>query len=376
MDDYISVVACGDFVATNPSIITIGDELQSLIQKSDIKICNFEAPVEGTGKAKPKSGPSLTQSEGSPSFLESNGFDVVLMANNHIMDYGTDGCLNTINSFKKSISVGAGKSKEAYSFKSITVKNKRIGILAFCQYEFGIVESADSNDDIGVAWINSKDVCESIQTAKESCDFVLVFPHAGLEDIDAPLPCWRQCYKKIIDWGADAVIASHPHVPQGWEIHNNKPIFYSLGNFYFDVLSGNRYWNKGLLVHLTLGDTIEFKVYNTLFLKNGSIEIDKSKEIIKHTSDILSLISDESKYLDYIDKECLKRYSLYTYGILRGVGGVSWFNLGLKKIFKLLLLSFINRRDKYILLNILRCETHRWVYERCITLINKYNINK
>jgi poly-gamma-glutamate synthesis protein (capsule biosynthesis protein) len=39
---------------------------------------------------------------------------------------------------------------------------------------------------------------------------------------------------ELIDYGADVVIGSHPHVPQGFEMYNGKPIFYSLGNFIFD----------------------------------------------------------------------------------------------------------------------------------------------
>lgn len=373
MSDSISVIACGDFVATKPSVIKFSDELRSLLQHSDIRICNFEAPIEGFGKAAPKSGPSLAQSKESPAFLEDVGFNVALMANNHIMDYGVEACMATLDSFKNSMAIGVGKAKDAYSFKTVSIKNKSIGLLAFCQYEFGIVESATRNDEFGVAWINSSDVCDTIRLAKSACDYVLVFPHAGLEDIDAPLPCWRRCYQNLIEWGADAVIASHPHVPQGWEIHNNKPIFYSLGNFYFDVLSGNQYWNKGLLVKLEFADTIKFKVYNTKFLEDGSIVIDHSEQISTHTEDIISLLSDEPRYFEYIDKECLMRYSIYTYSILRGIGGISWFNLGIKHFCKLFLLSLINKRDRYTLLNILRCETHRWVYERCITLTNNSN---
>ena len=46
-------------------------------------------------------------------------------------------------------------------------------------------------------------------------------------------------YKTFIHLGVDAVIGMHPHVPQGWELIDGKPIFYSLGNFYFDMHSDN-----------------------------------------------------------------------------------------------------------------------------------------
>lgn len=57
--------------------------------------------------------------------------------------------------------------------------------------------------------------------------------HAGAENWDFPLPEIRELYKKYIDWGADVIIGNHPHVAQGWEIYEDKWIFYSLGNFAF-----------------------------------------------------------------------------------------------------------------------------------------------
>jgi len=38
----------------------------------------------------------------------------------------------------------------------------------------------------------------------------------------------------MVDAGADIIHGHHPHVLQKTEIYQNKPIFYSLGNFIFD----------------------------------------------------------------------------------------------------------------------------------------------
>lgn len=48
-------------------------------------------------------------------------------------------------------------------------------------------------------------------------DYLIVFNHGGVEYMDVPLPEWRDVYRLWIEMGADAVIASHPHVPQGYE---------------------------------------------------------------------------------------------------------------------------------------------------------------
>ena len=371
--DTIRVLAFGDFVATNSSKVRLSEELQNKINGADIKVVNFEAPISGIGNALPKSGPSLAQSPKSPETLEQIGFNVALMANNHIMDYGPEACLASVDAFKTATVVGAGRAKEAYTCKILEIKGKKIGLLAFCQYEFGIVEGKDDGEHIGVTWIHSLDIPEILRAARTQCNYVLVFPHAGLEDVDAPLPIWRDCYKKMIEWGADAIIASHPHVPQGWEEYQKKPIFYSLGNFYFDVLSGNDYWNKGLAVELILDESVKFNVYNIEFKTDGAICFDKSAEIACHNEELQLLIKDENKYYSFIDKACMERYPVYSYEILRGLGGVAWSNLSLKMKIRLMVLMIINNKDKQTLLNILRCETHRWVCERCLILLNKKN---
>ena len=58
--------------------------------------------------------------------------------------------------------------------------------------------------------------------------------HDGIEYIDIPLPEQRERYRDFVDYGADGVFVHHPHVPQGWEVYKGRPIFYSLGNFFFN----------------------------------------------------------------------------------------------------------------------------------------------
>ena len=55
-------------------------------------------------------------------------------------------------------------------------------------------------------------------------------------------------------------------MPQGWEVYKGKPIFYSLGNFYFDKKSDRKYWNNGISVILSINDehSLSFRVINTI----------------------------------------------------------------------------------------------------------------
>ena len=71
----------------------------------------------------------------------------------------------------------------------------------------------------------------------EKCQLVFVYYHWGIERQYQANDDQRSLAKFTIDAGADAVIGSHPHVVQGTETYNGKPIVYSLGNFCF---GGNR----------------------------------------------------------------------------------------------------------------------------------------
>ena len=57
--------------------------------------------------------------------------------------------------------------------------------------------------------------------------------HWGFEHTDVPAPFQRELACRLVDAGACLIIGHHPHVPQGWEVYRDSPIFYSLGNFNF-----------------------------------------------------------------------------------------------------------------------------------------------
>jgi len=363
----IKIFVTGDFVAKEPDDIKVSSELKNMIKTCDLSICNFEAPVKNSSKAAIKSGPSLFQSEKSPAFLEKLGFNVILMANNHIMDYGEQGYLKTVNLFNASTLVGAGKGSEAYQVKIIEVKGIKIGLLSVCQYEFGIVDI--NSNDIGVAWVNTPEMPDIIASAKKTVDYLIVLPHAGLENYDQPLPEWRKIYQKFIDWGANVVIAGHTHCPQGYEIYKDSPIFYSLGNFYFDAINGGPLWSKGLGVILAIQESMSFNLIHTSFEK-GLLKLDDSNSIMSHYKQLQETLLDESKYNKYINEACSKEFPLCQYGIMRGMAGISR-NMKIRLWIKLIIHALLNHRDTATFLNTVRCESHRWVIERYLNNVLK-----
>lgn len=215
----------------------IDKDLEAIVQGADLSVCNFEAPVAGFGRPILKSGPHHCQLPNTVNGLKEQGFDVLLLANNHIMDYGHEGLEATIGRAKLSnIEIlGAGLcSQAAYQPLIKDVEGLMVGMLNACEAQFGVLDYFQSEREAGYAWINHHSIDEQVLRLKQTCDYVIVFSHAGLEHYHIPQKEWRARYKHLCNLGADAIIGSHPHVPQGYEVHDGSVIFYSLGNFYFD----------------------------------------------------------------------------------------------------------------------------------------------
>lgn len=362
----------GDFVAVDPSMISFSDELRQLLNVSDINICNFEAPIDGAFKAFDREGPRVKQSAESPRFLIENGFNVIQLANNHMCDYGQEGCKATIDAFKGVLTVGAGDNNEAYRVREIEVKGKRLGFLSFVHHEFGVLEGLEKEGTLGTAWICHEKVSQIIQRSKSMVDYLFVLPHAGIELVDAPLPEWRVIYRNFIDCGADAVIGTHPHVPQGWECYNGKLICYSLGNFYFDAVTcSNPYWWRSLMAQIDINDSgeVDFSIFN-LLVQNGKVGIETTEEVFQHNEIICALLENEDAYKEYIDNMSLKCWNEYKVWLVRGLGAIS-FKLGMKESLKSIYCALFRRPSKTLLMNVLQCESHRWTIIRAQRLLKK-----
>ena len=96
---------------------------------------------------------------------------------------------------------------------------------------------------------------EEIKKAKQQCDYVFVAVHWGVEHTDELTDYQPVIAHQLIDAGADGVIGSHPHVLQGMEFYQGKPIFYSLGNFIF-----NREIGRTAAVEITVTPENEMRI--------------------------------------------------------------------------------------------------------------------
>ena len=312
-ETIVRLFFCGDFCSTpSTTFISVSQELKEIIASCDLKVCNFEGSVKSSGTTSSKLPPHIQQSPDVPTFLESIGFNVISFANNHAFDYGPEGYIQTINSFTKAKVYGAGSEEEVYKIQVFEVKGVKIGLFFLSYASFG---SFDNSDDtikpaFGTACIEHLCVNHLIIESRKLVDYLFVYLHDGLEYLDIPFPYQRARYKDMIDYGADGIIVHHSHTPQGWETYKDKPIFYSLGNFFFnsketpDFISNLNYWYNGLAVVMELSERkISFQVYNTFNCKNREIKIDYSTEILRHTQNICAILKDDEQYSLQVHKE-------------------------------------------------------------------------
>lgn len=368
-----TVLFAGDFCTEHPERIVMGEGLRTLLQETDVSILNFEGPLQSSTPNHPNSH-VLLQSDRSPQWCIDNHFSIVSLANNHINDFGEEGSFRTKNAFPEGSAIGLGVWGEAYSVKVISVKGLRIGISAVSSADLGSLKDEWSDSlKTGSAWINHPCYDRIIKDAKSQCDYLFVFAHAGIEYMPYPLPEWRDRYRSLIDMGADAVIATHPHIPQSFEEYKGHPIFYSLGNFYFDWFHESKkpeHWDDSLVVLLEIENgKMSYRII-PVSRQQEKIDITKS-DSFKNYLNSISLSIDDTEYVDEVNKWVLKLFPKYYSWLLSGIGVEYYPNnnwkSSLKKIFRLFKPI---ESDNRIALHQMREESTRFLITRALKIMS------
>jgi poly-gamma-glutamate synthesis protein (capsule biosynthesis protein) len=162
--------------------------------------------------------------------------DIVTLANNHILDFGRDALEDSFSTLEnENIKyVGAGRNLgEAKQAEYFEVNNKTIAILGASRVIPVVNWNAGETTSGLLTTYDATILVDEIKMAKANSDTVIVYVHWGIERNTYPEDYQRNLAKQYIEAGADLIVGSHPHVLQGIEYYNGKPIVYSLGNFMF-----------------------------------------------------------------------------------------------------------------------------------------------
>ncbi len=365
----VRIFFAGDFCSKpSTSLITPSNELRNLLDSCDCRVVNFEVPLKPDIDLPERGSERFFQNDDAPKFLQNLGFNLFTIANNHTFDWGNEGYWKTKAALGDA-AFGAGTFDEAYKVKIIEIKGIKIGFLAlsYAVYTWPL-QDTEKREGLGCAYINDMKVNHVIIEAKKNVDYLFVLPHDGIEYIDVPMPETIARYRDFIDYGADGVLGAHPHCPQGWEVYNGKPIFYSLGNFFFNSKKDTLYraynrphWYEGRCVILNIeNENITFEVVNTRNIDNIAIEIDHCEDAVRHNDYVCGLLSNRMAYWDYI-------YPIMEKNFISDVKRLNNYFLphSIKDCFRLLIkcvLLRFRKKETYedkILLNVLKNDLKR-----------------
>ncbi len=322
----MSIIIGADFVPTktNSSYFENGDvenllgkDLLEILRSADFRIFNMEIPLTDCDYNIEKWGPNLSASKECIELYKRLNVNLLTLANNHILDKGKGGLLDTINVLSEARInfIGAGsnlfEASRPYVFK---YRNKSVGVYGCCEHEFSIA----NNDKCGAAPF-SLDSYDIVENLKKNNDYVIVLYHGGKEHYRYPSPDLQKRCRKFVNKGADLVVCQHSHCIGCEEKFNDGTIIYGQGNFLFDLQS-NEFWNTGLLI----------KIYNNFQIDYIPIaKVGKYVRLAQEKEKILSEFFNRSKNLEregFIEQnygrfadEMLPSYLSYLSGARRSV---------------------------------------------------------
>lgn len=257
VDSNIHVVAVGDNLvqqcvyqsAQSHSSDGVGynfdycyENIKPLIN-GDLNIINQETLICGEGYEVSGSNFNFNSPEALGDAVINAGFNVITMCNNHLLDKGESGLNACMNYWDKKMQehpeiLACGVYRDYVDTQNIRTKEcngKTVAFLSYTENTNGY--SLPANSELEILYTSEEDVIQKqIAMAKEVADVVVVTAHWGAEDTFEVTDGVRALAQKMVDWGADVIVGTHPHVAHTME-YLTRPdgtqgfVFYSLGNF-------------------------------------------------------------------------------------------------------------------------------------------------
>ncbi len=248
--DWAPIRAFGPLVTADPEAV-YGD-LLPVLRAASLRIANLECPLTRLDQPAVKSGSVLKGGPDHVRGLTAVPFELVTLANNHVLDHGPAAFRETLDLLDAQgiRTVGAGlDAVAAFRPQVLDLGGVRVGVVNFSEGE----DLTGAGPGPGVSGWDLDRVAAILADLGRTVDVRVVIFHGGVEYIPFPPPYVAAALRRLAAAGADLVVAHHPHVPQGVEIHGRTPICYSLGNFLFHQDTRLLHRKTGYLVRADLG---------------------------------------------------------------------------------------------------------------------------
>lgn len=244
------------------------EKIQRLFWSQDYNIANLEGTITennsvsvGSREDERRHFSFTFDPKTAQNFLLNNKINIVSLANNHSLDFGPSGLMETKKHLEDIGIAYLGDSLRKENYLILEKNGTRIALVAYNQFQ-------KSSED---------EARENVRKVRLKSDVVILMPHWGTEYSLVANQSQAKLARRFIDAGADLIVGSHPHVTQNVEVYKNKAIFYSLGNFIFD-----QYFSEEVKSRLALGVVYEgsgftFYLIPLYLEKNGQLSIMEDK---------------------------------------------------------------------------------------------------
>lgn len=321
------------------------EPIGKIVKGSDFVFGNLEAPlIFDSNKA------AMSSFAGSfkfAEFIKKCNFDVLSVANNHILEQGEKGFSDTIKILKSANIKPVGFHEDG---------NSNMVLLEKDNVKFGFVAYNSVHDIVNPYLYSDFEIVKTIASLDKmkdlGVDCKIVSLHWGWHEEYINIPSAENIKnaRLLIDHGADIIVGHHPHVIQPIERYKDKLILYSLGNFLFDMI-----WSKnvrlGLAVNVIYNKIKNKFDYDLIPLyanrKYTPIYYDKTKfnvNMQKWSYQLSLFDKDMALYIkkrnhqmklnQYYQRIMMKIFLLKNWGKLSARGKKNYFGKLFKKVFR------------------------------------------
>ena len=257
-----------------------GDALD-VIKSADRFIINLECALSDRGEPIPKCGPNIRRDPRSVNGLVAAGVTDVMLANNHLFDYGTEAYRDTLKVLEDAglpyTGVGENDQDSRKIYYIDLGDGKKLGIVNVTEHEYTYALP----DRCGCNPYDPYLTMEDIREAKKNADYVTVIYHGGKEYCHYPSPRVYRMTHEMVHNGADVVLLQHSHCIGTYEEYQGAHIVYGQGNLHFISRNGNPYpiWLTSLLVEVDyVGDHPSIKFYPLTTVNGATMDLAKGEE--------------------------------------------------------------------------------------------------
>lgn len=254
----LRLVFAGDVHFTGRTLALLRDPraafgpIASTLRDADLTLVNLETAVTGRGTPEPKRF-HFRAPVAAYDALRAAGVDAVSIANNHVLDYGQVGLLDTLDAARaaKFAVFGAGRdTDEAYAPWLTTMRGVRIAVVGMSQVHELSARWKPTATRPGIAMaFDVQRATAAVAAARRQADLVIVFMHWGVEGSSCPSGQMKTFAVRMAAAGADIVLGTHAHtlLADGWL--GGTYVHYGLGNF---LWYGNSHSTDSGILRLTV----------------------------------------------------------------------------------------------------------------------------